>query len=133
MEADNREDLKLCPARAYNLYTHRINNGARHSVRSPLWMQDKVELTKIFKGVVADSARFANVELVDSVGPHDMRKFAASYSALLLEANPALERRFIDRMGCASMTVLKRHYIKEVPPLEFKCVLPLGTCLPATI
>ena len=109
-----------------------MNNGARHSVRSPLWRRDKVELTKLFKSVIADSATFADVTLEDSVGPHDMRKFAASYSALLLEANPALERRFIDRMGCASMTILKRHYIKEVPPLEFKCVLPLGTYFPST-
>ena len=133
IDSDISDELKLCPARAYNLYVNMVNNGARHSVKSPLWKQDKVELTEMFKAVVADSARFANVLLEDSVGPHDMRKFAASYSALLLEANPALERRFIDRMGCASMTVLKRHYIKEVPPLEFKCVLPLGTCLPSTV
>ena len=132
IESDTGEDLKLCPARAYNLYVNRLNNGARHSVRSPLWRRDKVELTKLFKSVIADSATFADVTLEDSVGPHDMRKFAASYSALLLEANPALERRFIDRMGCASMTILKRHYIKEVPPLEFKCVLPLGTYFPST-
>ena len=133
IDSDISNELKLCPARAYNLYVNMVNNGARHSVRSPLWKQDKVELSEMFKAVVADSARFANVLLEDSVGPHDMRKFAASYSALLLEANPALEKRFIDRMGCASMTVLKRHYIKEVPPLEFKCVLPLGTFLPTTV
>ena len=32
-------------------------------------------------------------------------KIAASYSTMLLEAFSALERRFIDSMGCASMTV----------------------------
>ena len=80
----------MCPARAYNLYVNMVNNGARHSVKSPLWGQDKVELTEIFKTVVADSARFANVALEGSVGPHDMRKFAGADPGFL--ARGGLER-----------------------------------------
>ena len=131
IDSDVEEELKLCPARAFNMYVHKINNGSRHSVNSPLWLRDILELTALFKTIVADSVRFANVRNEDSVGPHQMRKFAASYSALLLDADPALERRLFDRMGCSSMNVLRKHYIKEVPPLNFKCVLPIGTFSPS--
>ena len=131
IDSDAEEDLKLCPARAFNMYVHKINNGSRHSVNSPLWMRDILELTALFRNIVADSVRFANVRNEDSVGPHQMRKFAASYSALLLDADPALERRLFGRMGCSSMNVLRKHYIKEVPPLNFKCVLPIGTFSPS--
>ena len=31
------------------------------------------------------------------------------------------------------MSVLRRVYIKDVPSLNFKCVLPVGTFIPATL
>ena len=42
-----------------------------------------------------------------SVGPHQMRKIAASYSAIMMASSPVLERTPIDRMGCASLTIFK--------------------------
>ena len=81
----------------------------------------------MFENVVADSWGFAFVMLGDSVGPHDMSKIAASYSTMLLEANPALERRFIDSMGCASMTV-KMTLFEDMP--SFVLNVPLGTVSP---
>ena len=58
----------------------------------------------MFENVVANSWGFAFVMLGDSVSPLDISNITASYSTMLLEAIPALERRFVDSVGCASMT-----------------------------
>ena len=60
-------------------------------------------------------------------GPHHLRKFAASYSWAFLIRSLVQEKLLAHRMGCKSLSVLKRVYIREVPPLEFSCVFPLGT------
>ena len=65
-----------------------------------------------------------------SIGPHHMRKLAASYSAIMMGDSKNLERALMDRMGYQSMTVLKKNYISSVPGLKFKCVIPLGTYMP---
>ena len=61
-----------------------------------------------------------------------MRKLAASYSAKMIGSSTAGERKLMDRMGCASMNVLKRTYINNVPNLSHTVVLPAGTFIPST-
>ena len=64
------------------------------------------------------------------VGPHQMRKLAASYSATMLNDNRANEMMLLERMGYKSMTVIKKCYIAHVPKISFKFVIPLGTYKP---
>ena len=96
-----------------------------------MWKQDIADLTELFNGVVTDSFKFGNLVVGDNVGPHQMRKFAASYSHVMLLENPALERRLLDRMGFASMVILKKNYVDNVPDLYTRCVLPVGTFIPS--
>jgi len=64
------------------------------------------------------------------IGPHQMRKFAASYSAKMINSSVEGERKLMERMGCKTMSVLKRHYINNIPCVSLKMVIPVGTCVP---
>ena len=64
------------------------------------------------------------------MGPHQMRKFAASYSALIMRFINLPQKILLDRMGCKTMSVLNRTYINKVPRLNFKAVVPVGTFSP---
>ena len=59
-----------------------------------------------------------------SIGPHHMRKLAASYSAIMMGESRSSERILMDRVGFKSMTVLEKNYISNVPELKFKYVVP---------
>ena len=131
LNTGGNDNIQLCPVRAFNTYVNKVNGGGRHSGKVPLWKQDIGELTDLFNGVVTDSFNFVNLVVGDNVGPHQMRKFAASYSHMMLLDNPALERRLLDRMGFASMVILKKNYVDNVPDLNTRCVLPIGTFIPS--
>ena len=62
--------------------------------------------------------------------PHQVRKLSASYSALKLGSSKEVEKKLMDRMGCSSMSILKKNYISHVPDLLYTCVLPIGTFYP---
>ena len=66
-----------------------------------------------------------------AIGPHHMRKFAASYSARMINVSAATEKKVMERMGCKTMNVLKRHYINNIPNIKFKTVIPAGTFVPS--
>ena len=123
-------ELLLCPIRSLNIYLGKISNGGRLSITEPLWNLDTKGLTNLFRNTVIQSRFYVGNQNTVAIGPHQVRKFAASYSAFMLTADPGLERTLIDRMGCASMTVLRKNYIAEVPGLSLKCVIPVGTFLP---
>ena len=125
-------DLLLCPVRAFNTYLGMVRGGPRYSVNSPLWSLDGKGLSGLFKSTVLQARLRAGLSEVVSIGPHHMRKLAASYSARMIGSSPEGERKLMDRMGCASMNVLKRTYINNVPSLSFKVVLPAGTFVPDT-
>ena len=74
--------------------------------------------------------RMADDLAVVRMGPHQMRKFAASYSTLVMRSSNLPEKLLLDRMGCKTMSVLKRTYINKVPRLSFKVVVPVGTFSP---
>ena len=130
LASDNIQDLWLCPVRSLNTYLSMIGGGPRYSVNSPLWSYDIKGLTKMLQTTVLQSRqRVGAMELVP-MGPHQVRKLAASYSAQMLGSSSASELKLMERMGCSSMSVLRRVYIKDVPCLNFKCVLPVGTFIP---
>ena len=89
-----------------------------------------IYLTKLFCKVVLHSRLRKNIQAHVTVGPHQVRKLAASYSAVLMGHSKDLERTLMDRMGCSSMMVLKKNYISTVPHLNVSCVLPVGTFKP---
>ena len=132
MASDSETDLLLCPVRAFNTYLGMIRGGPRFSINAPLWSHDNKGLTSLFKSTVFQARHHAGVLESVSVGPHHMRKLAASYSAKMIGSSTAGERKLMDRMGCASMNVLKRTYINNVPNLSHKVVLPAGTFIPTT-
>ena len=63
----------------------------------------------------------------NQVTPHQMRKFAASYSHQLGQD----EEKVRQVMGFSSLKVLKKNYQAQVPPPELPCVLPGGSFSPS--
>ena len=126
-------DLLLCPVRAFNTYLGRVGGGPRFSRKAPLWAHNGKALTNLFKTTLFQARHQAGFSEVVSTGPHQMRKLAASYSAKMVGNSPTGVRKLRDRMGCASMSVLKRTYINDVPDLSFRVVLPAGTYVPNRI
>ena len=125
----------LCPVRAYNIYLKRTANFPGLS-RDFLWDHGKfkeavniqglsrkfiklVEFSRIESGIFGDAA----------IGPHHCRKLAASYGSLLCN-NKSDETLLMRKMGFYSTKVLRKVYIKNVPPLVHSCVLPNGTYIP---
>ena len=50
----------------------------------------------------------------------------------MIGSSTAGGRKLMDRMGCASVNVLKRSYIDDDPTLSHKVVLPADTFIPTT-
>ena len=127
LDSNDPEDCRLCPVRAFNIYLGQLGGNPRQSIRVPLWNLDTKDLTKLFCKVVLHSRLRKNIHAHGTVGPHQVRKLAASYSAVLMGPSKDLERTLMDRMGCSSMMVLKKNCINVVPSLNVTCVLPVGT------
>ena len=100
------------------------------STKLYFWLDNTEALTKIFISTVLQARDKVHLRDPVPVGPHQMRKLAASYSATMLNNNRANETMLLERMGYKSMTVIKKCYIAHVPQLSFKCVVPLGTYTP---
>ena len=130
MASDSDRDLLLCPVRAFNTYLGMVRGGPRYSNNAPFWSQDGKGLTNLFKSTVFQARHRAGFSEVVPIGPHHMRKLAASYSSKMVGSSTEGEKKLMERMGCASMNVLKRTYINDVPDLGFKVVLPAGTFVP---
>ena len=91
------------------------------------WTLSLNSLSRVLISLVAASRRFSDCSTSVAIGPHHLRKFAASYSKTFLVRSIKHERLLVKQMGCSSISVLKRVYINQVPPVRFTCVLPLGT------
>ena len=103
LDSNDPDDGRLCPVRAFNIYLGQLGGNPRQSIRVPLWNLDTKDLTKLFCKVVLHSRLRKNIHAHVTVGPHQVRKLAASYSAVLMGHSKDLERTLMDRMGCASM------------------------------
>ena len=133
-------DVSLCPIRAYREYLSRISPWFVHlpdTRRHPyLWVNNnrtatrmpKSQLTRWFISLVKDSRRYHNSNGSVPIGPHQCRKFAASYSVLL---GQDLDR-VLDIMGFSSPKIFHKNYVGPVPPLGIPCVFPGGPYKPVT-
>ena len=132
---DGSSDLTLCPVRAYKLLLARSSSwqqprGTRHgflwshpSKGSPLSIP---QLTGLFIGVVKDSLVSSGLSSPPSIGPHQMRKLAASLSHSVGQDEDTVRIN----MGFSSVTILRKNYVAKVPPLRVACVLPGGPFIP---
>ena len=125
------EDLLLCPIRALRIYLGKIQSTPRGSINRPLWTHSSKVLTNMFISTALQAKHFSGELEEVSIGPHHMRKFAASYSAKMITNSMATEKEVMERMGCKTMNVLKRHYINNIPNIKFKTVIPAGTFIPS--
>ena len=125
----------LCPVRAYRRYLRVSSVLSGHgSSQEQLWMPvkgsvhiDERKLTYLFKSVVFEALQAQNILDVVSVGPHQVRKLAASYSLKFRQdVNLVLKV-----MGFSSDVIFRKNYVAEVPDLLFSCVLPGGPIFPS--
>ena len=114
----------LCTVRAFQEYISRRNRIVNHVNNDLLWMVRQESLASTFRSLIKDSRRLMGKPINVISFPHQSKKLAVSYSFLYFKAHakklPALT-------GNKSLTVLKRSYAYEVPPLKYPVVLPLGT------
>ena len=129
--SEDTEELRLCPVRAFQAYLAASRTTSRMADRTPLWTQNTTQLTKMFISTATMARHFAGDMTDVPMGPHQMRKFAASYSSMMLTTPTVTVQKMLTRMGCKTMNVLKRTYIRQVPNVSVKTVLPVGTFVPA--
>ena len=96
-------------------------NNNRSASRMP-----KDQLTRWFISCVKDSRRYHHSKGSFRIGPHQCRKFAASFSVLLGHDMG----RVLDVMGFSSPKVFHKNYVGPVSPLGVSCVLPGGPYSP---
>ena len=131
LDSSSCDDLLLCPIRAFRIYLGKFQSNPRGSITRPLWPHSSKVLTNMFIATILQAKHFAGNLANVPIGPHQMRKFAASYSAKMLMLSEIEETKVMERMGCKTMNVLKRHYINHIPNVSFKIVIPAGTFIPA--
>ena len=124
----------LCPVRAYNIYIERTSGEGFSDVF--LWYHGKNNgkvnvqtISAIFSNLVRQAKRSAGIMNNDPIGPHQCRKLAASYGALLCNSERD-ENRLRERMGFSALSVLRKVYIRDVPPLKHAFVTPGGIYTP---
>ena len=137
LATDRSQDLFLCPIRAYYTFlsisqpwAFRQTSQGQHPLlwahptdRLPLNVR---KLTKLFINLVRDALRDAGLPFRVKIGPHQMRKFAASLS-IKHGQNEDIVREL---MGFSSVNILRKNYVAGVPPLNIACVLPGGPYFP---
>ena len=126
LESDDSDRL-LCPVRAWEIFSLRRARVINHVNNDCFWTLSLNSLSRVLISLVAASRRFSDCATSVAIGPHHLRKFAASYSKTFLVRSIKHEKLLVRQMGCSSISVLKRVYINQVPPVKFTCVLPLGT------
>ena len=129
LDRHNRNNV-LCPVRAWKAY--RARRAVILTIGDSLcfWPYSQCTLERLLKDLIRESRNFVGKTTEIQSSSHQFRKFAASYSKKFL----ALSSDHCDvlrrRMGCASMRILNKVYIDEVPSLSLACAVPLGTVLP---
>lgn len=120
----------LCPFRALNIYINSVRNAQRCTNTVRFWNYKSSQLTGFFKKCIVRALQFAHVPRNGDIGPHQVRKLAASYSQIMINKDPALKEKLHVRMGSKGLNVLKSVYIQNVPQLDTRCVIPVGTFHP---
>ena len=128
----------LCPVRAYSIFLDRSSQWldslptpqrheflwAHHSSPTP---RNAKSLSALFISLVRDCRFLHRLPADISIGPHQMRKLAASYAARVGQQ----ESQVLSVMGFSSPKVFRKNYVAWVPPLLVSCVLPGGTHITA--
>ena len=57
-------------------------------------------MANLFIKCIKDSLVAAHIHFDSDIGPHQMRKIAASYCKVMIRRDPSLEGKMIERMGC---------------------------------
>ena len=129
----------LCPVRAYNIFLERsslwltaLPSSQRHQF---LWAhpsspspRNAKSLSALFISLVKDCRYLHRLPADIPIGPHQMRKLAASYAARVGQP----ESRVLSVMGFSSGKVFRKNYVAWVPPLLVPCVLPGGSYVPSS-
>ena len=135
LATDASTDLTLCPIRAYRIFLDRSSSWKQSNEGndSVLWTSPKHsspmsinQLTKLFIGLVKDSQNSYGLSLPRSIGPHQMRKLAASLSHLVGQD----ENTVRTNMGFSSVTILRKNYVAKTQTPKLACVLPGGPFIP---
>ena len=88
-------DILLCPRRAFLTFIEMRNTSvSQPSTKHPLWLDNTEALTKIFISTVMQARDRVQLRDPVPVGPHQMRKLAASYSAPMLNTTEPTRRCF---------------------------------------
>ena len=139
MSSPRSSDRLLCPVRAYDVLLERSQHwlgGDPRPLRheSPLWIDhltgaslDIPALSRMFCSLVKDFRRDSGLSVSIRIGPHQMRKLAASYARQVGHEEGLVQRL----MGFSSPTILRKNYLANVPPLVRPCVLPGGSFIPS--
>ena len=128
---------KLCPVRAYDTYVNRSSLWLRKFPLKDhpkvLWSSPKTGraldtkvLTGVFKTLVEDSRKSYKRRGKVNIGPHQARKFAASYASQVGQDEDLVRKV----MGFSDLDILRKNYVAPVPFLKMHCVLPGGTFIP---
>ena len=130
----------LCPVRAYTIYLNRISPWIARlprSTRHPfLWISNtsasripKAQLSRLLISLVKDARRYHGKTGNVPIGPHQFRKFGASFSVLLNHERG----KVLDVMGFTpSSHIFNKNYVGQVSPLKTPCVLPGGSSSPSS-
>ena len=126
------DDL-LCPVRAWKiLYERRCAENAQLQLQKEkffdwLWDRSYNQIRYLVISAVLDSEKWSGRPFSKKVGPHDLKKFAVSYSLQYLSTSSDDRGVLVQRVGNQSHTVIERHYRRSVPPVDVAFVVPLGT------
>ena len=80
----------------------------------------------MFKTLVEDSRKSYKRRGKVNIGPHQARKFAASYASQVGQDEDLVRKV----MGFSDLDILRKNYVAPVPFLKMHCVLPGGTFIP---
>ena len=124
MDTESSQDQLLCPVRAWKIFK---DKRPADCPPDSFWGIDTRALSARFISLVTDARKSVGLSGKISTGPHQMRKLAASYGMKFLCSSVDDQLLLAKRMGWASLSVLKKAYLDNVPELGISCVVPLGT------
>ena len=124
----DRGDL-LCPVRAWNAFRRKRGTPSCLTFKDGFfWPFSLRTLSDMVVSTVQKAHQFSDLETPAKIGPHQFRKFAASYSFKRFRHSPLGESSLAKRMVSRSFSILKKNFVDPlVPDVKFRCMVPLGT------
>ena len=104
LESDDSDRL-LCPMRAWEIFSLRRARMINHVNNDCFWTLFLNSLRRVLVSLVTASRRFSECDTSVAIGPHHLRKFAASYSKTFLGQSVKHEQLLVKQMGCSSISI----------------------------